>query len=46
MLGKDLRYLDGSHFDQLILKCEEVGRILFGFQKSLKVHSYRLTLNA
>jgi len=44
--SKDLGYLDGSYFDPFILQCEEVGRILFGFQKSLKVHSYRLTLNA
>jgi len=46
MLSKDLDYLDESSFQKLNLKCEEVGRILYGFQKSLKATSYRLTHTA
>ena len=39
-------YLGESDFEKLNLKCEEVGRILYGFQKSLRVSSYRLTHTA
>jgi len=46
ILSRDLAYLSESDFNQLNLKCEEVGRILCGFQKSLKVSSYRLTHTA
>ena len=46
ILSKDLIYLNESDFNQLNLKCEEVGRILYGFQKSLRASSYRLTHTA
>ena len=46
ILSRDLDYLTENDFNQLNLKCEEVGRILYGFQKSLKVSSYRLTHTA
>ncbi|MDD5226962.1 MAG: four helix bundle protein [Candidatus Omnitrophica bacterium] len=46
ILSRDLAYLNESDFEQLNLKCEEVGRILYGFQKSLKASSYRLTRTA
>lgn len=46
ILSRDLDYLSGSDYQKLNLKCEEVGRILCGFQKSLKASSYRLTHTA
>ena len=35
MLSKDLAYLPQEKFDEVSLMCDEVGRILFGFQRSL-----------
>lgn len=46
ILSRDLAYLGESDFEKLNLKCEEVGRILCGFQKSLRSSSYRLTHTA
>ena len=46
LLSKDLNYLNLSDFQSLTFKCEEVGRMLYVFQKNLSASSYRLMLNA
>ncbi len=35
LLSKDLGYLNESDYSDLNIKCDEVGRILYGFQKKL-----------
>ena len=37
LLACDLKYLPESKYDQLLLLAEEVGKMLFGFQRKLKV---------
>jgi len=36
MLSKDLGYLKDSEYNDLLPMCDEVGRMLYGLQKSLK----------
>lgn len=36
MLSRDLRYLDQKDYENLQNDCDEVGRMLFGLNKSLK----------
>ena len=36
ILSKDLGYIRSQDFNKLSAECDEVGRILFGFQKGLK----------
>lgn len=44
ILSQDLQYLKEEDFIRLSARCDEVGKMLFGFQKNL--NSYRLPLNA
>ena len=37
ILARDLDYIDEETFDRLTMMCDEVGRMLFGLQKSLPV---------
>lgn len=36
LLAFDLKYLNGNDYEQLSVLTDEVGRMLFGFQKKLK----------
>lgn len=40
LLAFDLKYLSRSSYERLSLLADEVGRMLFGFQKSLKLKAY------
>lgn len=44
ILSSDLGYLGNEDFESLMHKCDEIGRMLHGLQKSLS--SYPLSLNA
>ena len=37
LLGTDLKYIDKSNYERLIVIAEETGRMLYGLQKSLKL---------
>ena len=36
LLGNDLKYINNGDYERLIVGAEEVGRMLYGLQKSLK----------
>lgn len=44
ILSHDLEYINDDDFEQLTQQCDEVGRMLYGLQRSLS--AYRLTLTA
>ena len=44
ILSKDLGYLKLKDFDDLMMLCDEIGRMLSGLQKNLQLKTYHLQL--
>ena len=42
LLSNDLKYIDKCNYERLIVVAEEVGRMLYGLQKSLQLKAYSL----
>lgn len=36
ILGKDLKFIDEEHYNDLVNRCEEIGKMIYGLQTSLK----------
>ncbi|MFA6379176.1 MAG: four helix bundle protein [Candidatus Omnitrophota bacterium] len=39
LLACDLKYLDAKSYDDLVMLADEIGRMIFGFKKTLKAYN-------